>query len=105
MNQQHRLNVTAAINHKTPIMDFIGWEGAIIIYSMAVMNENLALTDVESILITFLCRSHSLPKKCDITNAPKNTQRSVYDGRCEWFEVGYSSIQGSSSSSAIPNGG
>jgi len=40
MNQQHRLNVTATINHQNPIMDSIAWEGAIIIYRMAIMNEN-----------------------------------------------------------------
>ena len=63
MNQQHRLNVTATINHQNPIMDAVAWEGAIIVYRMAVMNEYLDLTDIEMLLTRFLCRSHSSTKR------------------------------------------
>ena len=44
-------------------MDSIAWEGAIIIYRMAIMNELLDLTDVEILLTRFLCRSHSSTKR------------------------------------------
>ncbi len=48
---------------QNPIMDSIAWEGSIIVYRMAIMNELLDLTDVEILLTRFLCRSHSSTKR------------------------------------------